>query len=162
MRQKSCWRPNANGFSKRTAITGIAAALVLFAGIEISTLYGQTSNGTGRFLTDGRMNGLLWIAMNSEEKSSCLMGFESGIQTAAEYAGVNAGDPKVEDEINTTLLVRNAPGFSVVQAIDRVYKDKANLLLNISVAYSAAKFRAMGMREEGVQTYLKTMRQPDK
>src|ERR1700677_1618583 len=72
-----------------------------------------------RFLTDGRMNGLAWIAMNSEEKSACLLGFESGIQTAAEYAGVNAGDTKVEDGINATLLLRNAPGFSVEHGIDR-------------------------------------------
>ena len=42
------------------------------------------------------------------------------------------------------------------------YSDASNLHLPIPVAYAAVKLRTSGMREEGVQLYLKTMRAPEK
>jgi hypothetical protein len=149
---------------RRKTVTRFAFILALLAGLTGSiVLRGQNPEKYERFRSGGYLNGLGWIVMSSEEKSTYLLGLEDGIQTAAGQAASDAGlNPKLEDKVEAELLVRNRPGLDVSNEIDRIFKDDYNLRLPIPVAYAAVKLRTSGMREEGVQIFLKTMREPKK
>ena len=147
--------------TKWKASVGSTLILTLLLSAGLAVLWAQNFE---RFRTEGRHNGLGWLAMNSEEKATYILGFEDGIQAAATQAAFDAA-PKsagLADKVEGELLVRDSPGLDVANQIDRIYKDDANLRLPISVAYGAVKLRTGGMREEGVQIFLKTMREPER
>lgn len=93
-----------------------------------------------RFASGGFRNGVLWITMNSEQKSSFLLGFEDGMRTGIGRAVHHKWlKGEQEDKLMAELLVRERPGLDVGAEIDRIYKDDANLRLPIMTVYEVVR-----------------------
>jgi hypothetical protein len=146
--------------AKRKAATGLAVVLALLAGLSGgATLRGQNSDRYERFKSGGYLNGLVWIAMGSEEKSTFFLGFDEGVRSGlarAEQRKWLKGEQ--EDKLLAELLVREHPGVDPTIEIDRIYKDDSNLRLPIISAYQVAKFRIDGATEDFIKMALERLR----
>jgi hypothetical protein len=149
--------PRVSEIAKRKAATGFGLALLFMAVLSGGAiLRGQNSDRYERFRSGGYLNGLGWIIMSSEEKSTYLLGFEDGIRSGIGQA-VYRKWLKVaqEDKLVAELLVRDRPGLDVEAQIDRIYKDDANVRLPIMLVYHVVK---LDLTEEGVRMALEKLR----
>jgi hypothetical protein len=135
------------------------AVLALLAGLSGGAiLHGQDSDRYERFKTGGYLNGLGWITMTSEEKSTFLLGFDEGVEVGLDQVVFHKWmKSEQETKMMADLLVREHPGVDVVAQIDHIYKEDTNLRLPIIAVYQAAKLRIDGASEGVVWVFLSNL-----
>lgn len=145
---------------KGKAATGLAVVLALLAGLSGgATLRGQNSDTYERFRSEGYLNGLAWIVMGSEEKSTFLLGYEDGVRSGLDRAEYHKWLKEEQgNKLLAELLVREHPGVDLAIEIDHIYKDDSNLRLPIIYAYVVAKARINGATEDSIKMSLERLR----
>jgi hypothetical protein len=121
--------------TKQKAI-GLVTVLALLAGLGVFALRAQDFD---RFKSGGYLNGLGWLAMDSEQRSTFLLGFHDGARAGISVALAHAHSKEDPDKVLAEILVHDNPGLDVEGGIGRIYKDDANLRIPISLVYQVVK-----------------------